>query len=356
MKFPFHFFLFTLLLSSTCFAQPTITMEDVTPEIGSSVVRMQFEFIEPGPSGENQVWDFSNTPSTFPININFLAPEDAPSSENFPDASHVVSTASVFYEFRNYANDSIGVLGFHNPGEGPNPISLTVYSDPMNYPIFPLTYNDTFSDTYVNQTNNEITFGPDAGTMIYNTTGDYNALVDGYGTVITPIGTYDNVLRVNMYSEYEYTSTLNGEFHNAADVSVSRYYFYKAGVPLPIVSISTTINEYYDGTADTTLASTYLLVNPVNTTEIDDSQMKISLFPVPAKTQINLEIETEVHSEISLTLYSTEGKIVQNWPSKVLHRGKNVLELPLSDLPTGMYLLQIENDRGREIRRVVIDR
>jgi len=344
-----------LFAGSTCIAQPTITMEDVTPEIGTSVTRMQFQFSEPGSSGENQLWDFSVIPSSFPINLAFVAPETAPSSENFPDATHVIATGSVFSEFRNYANDSISILGFYSPGGGPNPVSLTIYSDPMNYPIFPLNYNNTFSDTYVNQTTNEISTGPDTGTMIFNTTGSYVAHVDGYGTVLTPNGSFEDVLRVHNLSDYEYTSTLNGEFHNAAEVSISRYHFYKAGIPLPLVSISTTIRNFYDGSADTSISCSYLNVIPVSIAEHQNFQTRISIFPNPATTHLNLEIEAETETEFGFTLLTIDGKTAHVWPVRAIHNGKNLIQLSLPELPSGMYFIQLQGENSLETRRVILE-
>lgn len=357
MKSTLHFFLFNLLLSSACFAQPTITIDDVTPEIGSSLPFTYVDYVDPGSSGENQVWDFSDLITNLSINIEFLAPEGVPGFQNFPEATHVISKQNMQFEFLKIANDSIDRLGFYRPQNGPNQESLTVYPDPMSRPIFPLNYTDTFSDGYSNQTNTEVVFGPEPGSLFYDESGNYDGIVDGYGTLVTPNGSFENVLRVTSTStDHEFTSTLNGVPNNSGTTNFTSHFYYKAGVPLPLVSLSTSITHYDDGTVDTTTSCYYIPITTVSIDETIANNQQINMFPIPATTHLNLELESEAETEFGFTLFSIDGKTSHIWPVHRIQNGKNLIQLALPEVPSGMYLIQLQGENSLETRRVIIDR
>lgn len=356
MKLTIPFTLVSLFLSSINLAQPTITMEDLTPEIGSSLPYTYIDCVDPGSSGENQVWDFSDLTTNLSINIEFVAPQGVPGSENFPQATHVISRQNIQFEFLKIANDSINRLGFYRPQNGPNQESLTVYPDPMSRPIFPLNYTDTFSDDYSNQTNTEVVFGPEPGSLFYDESGNYDGIVDGYGTLITPNGSFENVLRItSTTTDHEFTSTLNGVPSNSGTTDFTSHFYYKAGVPLPLVSLSTSITHYDGGTVDTTTSCYYIPITTVSIDETMANNQHINIFPIPASTHLNLEFITENETEVSVELFSMDGRIVHTWSQRKVHSGENQFQLALPDLASGIYLIHLISDRGQRIRRVIID-
>jgi hypothetical protein len=60
--------------------------------------------------------------------------------------------------------------------------------------------------------------------------------------------------------------------------------------------------------------------------------------------------------EITLSLWNTEGKLIQNWVyTKGLAQGE-VLEIPLSNLPTGSYLLNFDGKNIQGVKKLQIIR
>ncbi len=65
----------------------------------------------------------------------------------------------------------------------------STYTDPLIDFKFPITYLQQFTDTYqFNTVSGGIGNSTEAGQVDYT--------VDGYGTIITPVGTFSNVLRI----------------------------------------------------------------------------------------------------------------------------------------------------------------
>ena len=185
--FTLQFLLFTIL----CFAQPVITTA-IVPETGTTYKAAYNEgTIDIGPSGENQTWDFSALATSFDLNFAILDPADAPGATSYPDAEFVWNLV----EFENFlfydvTENVISQLGGVNGVVGD--ISFqTINTDWEDGFQLPLTYLDTYDfltvyDNYL--------FGD------FISSGQRNATLtaDGYGTVITKFGTYENVLRVKI--------------------------------------------------------------------------------------------------------------------------------------------------------------
>ena len=62
------------------------------------------------------------------------------------------------------------------------------------------------------------------------------------------------------------------------------------------------------------------------------------LYPIPAKDQINMEVNSSLEGNVEFMVYNTEGKMVKK-ASKSLNVGFNQLNLTVSDLPEGSYFI-----------------
>ncbi|MEM9545702.1 MAG: hypothetical protein AAGA77_07000 [Bacteroidota bacterium] len=206
-----------LLLSLFCFCQPVITT-DIVPETGKSYKGLYNEgTIDLGPSGANQTWDYSELTAGFEVNFSILEPENAPGFMDYPDAEFVWNLV----EFENYlfydvTDNVISQLGGVNGVVGD--ISFqTINTDWEDGFQLPLTYLDSYDfltifDNYL--------FGN------YLSSGQRNATLtaDSYGTIMTPFGTYENVLRVVIErDEFIITSTQYAWLHPESFLPVMVY-------------------------------------------------------------------------------------------------------------------------------------
>lgn len=77
-------------------------------------------------------------------------------------------------------------------------------------------------------------------------------------------------------------------------------------------------------------------------------EMNVSLFPNPSNGPTNLEFELPLQSKVGIEIYSMEGRLVANLPAQSLNAGNYRMQLPTSDLISGMYLVKVkaENAQG----------
>lgn len=235
-----------LLLAIVAYCQPVITT-DIVPETGKSYKAKYNEgTIDVGPSGENQTWDFSTLGTSFEINFSILDPADAPGNSSYPDADFVWNLV----EFENFlfydvTDNVISQLGGVNGIVGDITFQ-TINTDWEDGYQLPLTYLDTYDflteyDTYL------------FGNFTSSGSRDATLTADGYGTVITPFGTYENVLRVKIVrEEFGIQSTQYGWLHPDSFLPVmvyetdddgetaDSYYFTDLG---DIISNTISINE-----------------------------------------------------------------------------------------------------------------
>ncbi|MBL4650305.1 MAG: T9SS type A sorting domain-containing protein, partial [Aureispira sp.] len=83
---------------------------------------------------------------------------------------------------------------------------------------------------------------------------------------------------------------------------------------------------------------------------------KVFAYPNPTNKQLNLEFELYESAKVSIQLLDVEGKIAQRFPSKTLSAGKQLLDLPIDTIPTGIYFLRLKCGPQKYTKRIVIAR
>src|SRR5690606_7715069 len=95
-------------------------------------------------------------------------------------------------------------------------------TDPAEKLRFPFTFNNTFSDTYTGSANLGGTIIPRVGTV--------TVTAEGYGTLVTPAGTYQNVLKIKT-EEISNPATLYSE-------NSVTYDWFQPGIHFPVLRIT----------------------------------------------------------------------------------------------------------------------
>lgn len=148
--------------------------------------------ISPGASGANQVWDFSFFDTLFMDTTTYITPAEAPNNQDFPMANLVSFNAGTYFFFQKTASALWGLGGaidFEETGTYVN-----IFFDPKSKQMaFPATYGTTFSDS----TNLEFIVEDPEGSFRSKNVLKTESIIDGYGTVITPVGSFDALRMVN---------------------------------------------------------------------------------------------------------------------------------------------------------------
>ena len=142
--------MFLIGITQNSFAQPTLILDEQTPTLDTQCdVRYysadNFTFTA-GPSGPNQVWDFSNLglDQAWAANFSILAPEDALGHESFSDASFVwLLDEFDAYNYYQITDDRMQLIGRISGDE-----SFINYMEVFTSPEDALRFLATYGDAY----------------------------------------------------------------------------------------------------------------------------------------------------------------------------------------------------------------
>jgi len=383
----FPFLLIACLSSSIIQAQPVLTSESVL-EIGQSYTYIfaDEEGVEPGNRGENVIWDFSSLQpleldSIFIGNTvitNYLRqrgqytiidPNTSVFTDSFPSANLVSvfeqedSTISLREEtFYQVNADSMTILGLGTrlltdiSVLDRDSVSILPFLDPSVIVPFPFAFGNIFTDKYVYTDR----FESSEGFVTSTTTVEYSSIdtteADGYGTLILPSGTFDDVLRITKRSTIETVSevTFEGDFGSGfSDTTISTrttYWWINDDLPSFLLIINV---ETVEDFAPTTTVS-YRSENP--TTSVQPSlseQIKFQYYPNLSKEEITISYQLSKKAEVDISLFDSEGKEVQTFVNANQYIGTYRSSYSLADLPSGIYLIQISIDDSIEFKRLV---
>lgn len=278
----------------------TIASAEVSPQIGDNFTMQQSTWISPGGAGANQTWDLSAMTNTATVTVN-----------------HTASTtpgANINQAWSTGANYHLNVGGTKHDVISQVAQGVTIaFSNPWTMYEFPLSLNATGTDTYAASfTANGVTF---------QRTGTSTWLVDGTGTLITPSGTFTNVVRVKIISEYTDASTVID-----LDYELETYIWFKAGIRHWIAQLEST--ETFQGTVSGGL---YTNVSTGGGVSIGENQISYSVHPNPCSDYIHIKGSNE--DQIAKTqIIDVSGKIVAE---------SNQTSIDVSHVANGIYHLII---------------
>lgn len=303
-----------VLAVSALNAQSTLTGSDLNPAIGHSSTTYTSTHVSEGPAGANQTWDLTGLTNGGSTVTTYT--------------SSSVSGANIHANMVSSGGTSTADMQFDNSGQYWHVITaggtVITYSDPMMQLGLPLTYQGTMSDDF------HATF---TSGISFVRSGTNTQTVDGYGTVITPEGTFANVLRVHLHQDYSDVAT-GYELDYVVDV----YTWYKAGVKDPIASVSS-ITTTVNGNPTTSSYGSYLEATGLGITE--NEIQALNAYPNPATSNINLGLSEEGISNILVT--DVQGKIYT--PDYTVMGDKVVMNT--SDMRSGIYFIRAEYASGK---------
>jgi len=199
------FYLF-LLLPFLSYSQITVDSSNL-PNIGNTIITAyDYGTYLAGSAGSNQNWDFSNASGTPEMMLGFIDPLTTPYSSSFPSSNICAEVDSGTYFYLNRSVNGLAAVGVVDSG-------MVFPYNKMMLPT-PLNYLDTITNTQIVYQWDTLLFAPPAPYLgpytidsiksIYGNTDKY--IVDGWGQVQLPNGTFD-ALRV-FETSFEFENTL----------------------------------------------------------------------------------------------------------------------------------------------------
>lgn len=310
-----------VLICSVSIAQPTLTATGINPVLGDNLTYFNTNYVSAGSSGPSQTWNLSTMSGTSGGLTTIVTPASTTNGSSF--SSSTVAAENVSSGSDSYYKTSATAL--QNSGIDAGGTVIT-YSNFEDYLHFPFSYTNTYTDTWA------ATFF--SGYQFWRT-GYTTVTADGYGTLITPSGTYTNVMRVHFVQIYQdsafpgtpYVITYNND----------QYFWYKEGVHLPIASVYNLITSaggpYTGGNYNSTAA--------VGINEVSNYITSSNVFPNPAVDLITINFELTENKNIAIQLFNSLGQKMEICQSTDGFKGLNSIQLNVATLPEGMYFAQL---------------
>lgn len=220
------------------------------------------------------------------------------------------------------------------------PLAAT-YSDDDEIYQFPLQYNDRDSSTFYLKVSIP-------GLGDYVRTGHRINLVDGWGTITTPHGTF-NCLRVKTtISEIDsfYTSFVNFGF----PVNTTEYKWLANNEHFPILEVRG--NTSMIGFTPTQVRYRYTI--PASSIQENlytaNTAQTLTLYPNPSNQEIHIQNFTHT-GKIDLSLTDISGKVLLQSQVWNVTEAEQILSEKSAYLPQGTYLIAINHQNQRYIGR-----
>lgn len=348
--FLFVILVFTAITTNKTFGQITITTSDM-PLVGDVITQYTDTLIGvqgAGLAGSNQTWDYSVAINHDSTTSAFSSVASTPYAANFPSANIALTTDSNIYIYLNNQPTMMTFVGLAgtiiNPGDiiQANP-SQTLYQ-------FPTSYLSNFTDTYYMEYEGDgSAFGVYAIRFVRH--GVITDTTDAYGTLITPMGTYNSLrvkswdntidsIFVKVLSDFEPWSLAQ----DTSNINLT-YRWLANGTKLPAAEMTTTssgtvMNDF----TYTSIAGTF------GAGVEEQALQKIKVGPNPASDVITIFIPAHfAESNLSLALMDINGKVLLN---KNIQYSENIMQ-DVSFLGAGIYLYSITSGTETFVGKII---
>jgi hypothetical protein len=345
-KFKQSLFLLFFLTGMAFAATAQISIVDSDMPYVDDTVRvstgLNLNFIDYTETGEDYLWDFSEL---LPINQRvdtFLSPWSMPlvyklffgltsnlavrGAGNMPIPGFPFSDIFNFYDNRSQNYRAMG-LG----------ISISGFPVPFNYDDPDVVYD--FPVEFQNSWNSQAHFAQEVPVIGYlRMTKIHTDTVDGWGTLITPYGTFEVLRLKSDVHEYDsiYMDSLDIGIPITRDYTVYRWL--GKGQKIPLLQITTTLGgvlaEYVDS-----VRTTFDAIN--EQAFVQNNEVKI--FPNPTSGVFRLQFEMLDKQQLEVALFDLQGKEIALIYQGVPGKGKTNLSFDLHDrkLLPGAYIIRL---------------
>lgn len=333
---------FTLIVASliaiTSYAQPSYTIKSL-PSIGDSTTTInvdstQAASLSPGSAGANQIWNYPVLTKKDSSRKSVVNPGSTPFASDYPTANICIRDTTNGYSYQNNQSNGTYYLGQEKGS------TKTIYSNGAGVLFgLPLTYLTASSAT-----EKGLTTAPFYTDHI--TTSD-TILVDGYGTLKLPSGTFNNAIRFYSHLTQIDSIFVGSNFNSASKLRIVYYNWYDQNFKDVLFSISTLTLSGKDYKSATFIRKPI----PAVITGVEQAEGKnnnVSVFPNPSDG--NFTVKSNSAEKQLLQVFDITGKLILS--QQIL--GSATIDA--SSFSKGVYNVSISNETVIENKMLVIVR
>ncbi len=308
-----------LISASVLLGQPTLVYENHALEAGTQNPMTYCSYSDPGASGENVTWDFTE----LTVVKDFTGYITSSTDVDFVAATTQLDEFGnkFFYEV---TEEGIWQYGYKSKSGK----TKTVYTTPFQKVVFPLNYEDSYTSPFAG----DCYIGDEIKAVLE---GESVLAADAWGTLILPGDvSYSNTIRVKNIKSY--TKTYD---NSSQEIKIVTYRWYNSTHRYPLLTLIQTEVES-NGQVSTGNQAAYnanALKSTGSTVEV--STAEVEMYPNPAANALYVNYISETNTEAKVYITDITGKTVIAPFSVSLTEGTNELDLSdqLSLLKDGLY-------------------
>jgi hypothetical protein len=311
------------MYAALAWAQPAISQGNL-PQTGDHVViAICSDPLNPGNTGAMQTWDMSGLTEAEEQSFTYITPAEGALADSFPEATLCARSWLDDYSYYKVTPTSLTVEG-HVVTTDPADTTVVVFSNNEQILELPYSLNSSFVDNFAGTS-----YIPAFGAFPFDGSLDFEA--DGYGTLILPTGTYNNVVRYHFFRTQ--TNYFNG--FPAGTITKEQWAWVSADYRFWLLLME----ENWDGFSTTPLIWYDKNPYPVSTDINSPGQTTLSVFPNPSKVGQDINIFWSKTEQVQISLLRLDGSLVVK-ENLALETGTNPYRCP--EVNAGIYILIIE--------------
>ncbi len=334
------------LWSTGLMAQPTFNSTDMfgVNETFQSWDVTNAGTIDIGATGANSVWNFPDLISGTESTNTYLNPAGNPGVSNFPGANLCQAVTSLGgnpgYTYLKTTSQAFSIDGVWSSQQGTETISQL--NPDMDIYRFPFTFNSSFTQPVGGTTTTQI-----AGVnYTYIRQGTQTVTCDGYGTLTTPLGTFNNVLRLKTVQVYSDSIDFQGipQVFNYESIIHNWVSVESKGVTL-LSHTSFSVN----GSA--TISGTLSTIPTVGIAEASN-KLNFNLFPNPAKDLLMVQTPSLTNGNLVAEIFSITGQFIKK--IELTNQQGSQFNFQLDGIESGAYLLRLSDKKSSGMQRFIV--
>lgn len=320
------------LLTTACFislailGQPVLNFETHALKQGYDNDMSYCNYTDPGPAGEDRIWDFSDLEFEKAF-TGFILPSDhSETGMSFSTSNTELQEFNSRFYF-SVRDDRMEQYGYSTTDGSVQ----TRYTEPFIKMKFPFLYQDIYSGNF-------------SGSVFYNgiergsITGGYTVAADAWGKLVLPGNIpYENTLRVKTEKYY-----VNELADSEQEVFITTYRWYNSIHRYPLLVLT----EYSVSANGQTIINYQAAYNNRAVKGISPAESEsLLLYPNPATDHMVIEYNAIAAGTLTFTIIDKAGAVIYEFDHQVLQAGLQQINLSdrISSLIPSNYLLVIKN-------------
>ena len=343
---------FTLLFISIIAVQALFSQAVLTSSLNFTIGDtyrydgyQQVTNIDPGSGGANLTWNFSTiSGGTYYEGDGAICVD--PSTSAFGDSAAVANANICIrseenpdfgpYQYYECNSTSQNLLAMGFLGVGNN--SFSTYTNNATALEFPFTYSDSFNDTW-----ELLMYHFNMGHYFMRDSSIVTVEADAYGTITTPAGEFQNVLRLKRTTiDYSWTNYGSGWISNGSFTDIN-FEWYAPNIKVPVMIIQEL--EWFPNSYEVRYLVEYNFPTGIN--EGVDTHLEI--FPNPTTDWVIIKTDKIINR---VSIYSLMGRQLDVVNSKTGRVQSQTIDL--SSYPKGIYLVEIGFEDGNIVTERIV--